>query len=193
MDQNDATDPNSVEADGEEDRHRQEITADSDLSDILDPGYHPKTPLIRLEPFEYLWDVTHLLTAQECQYLIDRTQEIGYGRTPYPPKYRGNLRLILNDPNLAAVLWPRINELLGNNFCLHDKNRNRWVPVGLNTRFRFAKYYPGDEFGRHADDCYIDNENNQTSMLTVNIYLNDCNSGATRFYYYATKKGSRPR
>lgn len=179
---------NTLEANIDE-RTRGEITTDADLSYILNtPKLTLSNSLIRLEPFKYLWDISKLLTEDECQLLIDRTEEIGYGRTQYNPKYRGNLRLILNDCNLASSLWPRIQVLLGPDFSLLDKHKGKWIPIGLNSRFRFAKYYPGDAFGRHADDCYIEKENSLMSMLTVNIYLNDCTSGATRFYYYADDK-----
>lgn len=166
------------------DQEREEIRVESDFGDILGESYSSRVGLTLIEPFDHMWIVDDLLDSEECHLLIQRTEEIGYGRTGYNPLYRGNLRLICDDIQLADKLWVRIQQLLGSDFYLNDQHGRKWIPVGLNPRFRYAKYYPGDQFGRHADDCYQDKSTKQMSMLTVNIYLNKCDSGATRFYYY---------
>jgi len=133
------------------DQERGEIHTTSDLANLLSDEYL-SSPLTQLKPFENAWVVTDLLTSSECQSLINETEDIGYGRTHYQPRYRGNLRLILDDPNLADKLWVRIQHLLGPDFSITDPHGRVWLPFKLNERFRFAKYYPGDQFGRHADD-----------------------------------------
>lgn len=173
------------------DQEREEIQVESDFGDILGESYSSRVGLTLIEPFDHMWVVDDLLDPEECHLLIQRTEEIGYGRTGYIPLYRGNLRLICDDIQLADKLWIRVQQLLGFDFYLNDQYGRKWIPVGLNPRFRYAKYYPGDQFGRHADDCYQDKSTKQVSMLTVNIYLNKCDSGATRFYYYGNDKNNQ--
>uniref|UniRef100_A0A7S4G9W3 Prolyl 4-hydroxylase alpha subunit Fe(2+) 2OG dioxygenase domain-containing protein n=1 Tax=Eutreptiella gymnastica TaxID=73025 RepID=A0A7S4G9W3_9EUGL len=65
-----------------------------------------------------------------------------------------------------------------------------WEAVGLNECWRLAKYFPGDRFGAHVDARFIRSQD-EHSMYTVNIYMNDgFKGGSTRFYKSdSTKEG----
>jgi hypothetical protein len=53
--------------------------------------------------------------------------------------------------------------------------------IGLNERFRFYRYDPGERFAPHTDGCFRRN-NGQESLLTIMIYLNEgCEGGETNF------------
>lgn len=53
---------------------------------------------------------------------------------------------------------------------------------GLNERFRFLKYGPGNKFEAHYDGVYERNKH-EKSLITIQFYLNDVKKGgATRFY-----------
>lgn len=164
---------------------RQEIISTVGLSHLLDSNYQPTGTLQEVEPFNEVWVFDHLLSDDESINFINQTDKIGYGKTHYGPQYRGNFRLILDDQELADLLWTRIQTLLDPDFTLEFENQT-WWPVGLNPRFRYSKYYPGHKFARHVDDCFIRSKK-ERSMLTVNIYLNQ-NSAATRMYYYSKKE-----
>lgn len=142
------------------------------------------TTLTDLSTPAWVWD--NLLNNAECDRLINATNSLGYGHTDYNRHLRGNLRLICDDGALAAELWQRVQPLLPPNFSV-DFYGKQWKPVGLNSRFRFSKYYPGDKFTHHCDDCVVLNTNYR-SMYTLNIYLND-NSAATRVYMGQRRSG----
>lgn len=130
------------------------------------------------------WVWTNVLSNTECVAIIAATNDLGYGYTAYNKDLRGNLRLICDDPGLANALWLRVRPLLPADLSVDFEGR-RWVPTGLNSRFRFAKYYPGDRFSHHCDDCVVWSPNRR-SMFTLNIYLND-NRAATRVYLDQTQ------
>lgn len=58
---------------------------------------------------------------------------------------------------------------------------SEYEPIGLNTRLRFYKYYPGERFSPHHDLAYEASKTIRT-FLTVIIYLNDeYEGGQTKF------------
>mmetsp|Transcript_41347 Transcript_41347/g.68778 ORF Transcript_41347/g.68778 Transcript_41347/m.68778 type:complete len:284 (-) Transcript_41347:341-1192(-) len=128
-----------------------------------------------------LFKVERLFSSTECDRLIATAEAIGFGKTNYPKKYRGNLRLITEDQGLAAAVWERVRGMVPPTVELYGEE---WNAVGLNECWRLAKYHPGDRFGAHCDSPFQRNSD-EMSMFTVNAYMNDvppeC-GGATRFY-----------
>jgi hypothetical protein len=51
--------------------------------------------------------------------------------------------------------------------------------VGLNERFRFYRYDPGQHFAPHMDGCY-QRANGEESQFTFLVYLNDGFVGGAR-------------
>jgi len=80
-----------------------------------------------------------------------------------------------------------VQPLLPSDLVVEFEGR-RWAPTGLNSRFRFAKYYPGDRFSHHCDDCVVWNRDRR-SMYTLNLYLND-HKAATRIFLEQSLKGA---
>lgn len=125
--------------------------------------------------------VNSLLLPEECLSLISASESCGFGRTDFPKRYRGNLRLMLDDPSLAAAIWDRVKLAVPEEV---EEDQCKWKAIGLNECFRVAKYVPGDVFGAHVDTSFK-RSTEEKSMYTVNIYLNgdqDFQGGSTRFY-----------
>jgi len=96
-----------------------------------------------------LLQLERLLNEAECARLNQAAEDVGFGRTNYPPSYRGNLRLIVEDRGLAAMLWERIRpfvpEILPVNGADNDGDDvgvpsvpTVWRACGLNECFRLA-------------------------------------------------------
>jgi len=122
------------------------------------------------------------MTEGECQCVIREAENLGFGRTHYPKHYRGNLRLMVTDQDLADKLWERLKPHVSSLLPDPEQRSGSWKAVGLNEKFRLSKYFPGDEFGSHCDASFK-RSSTEKSMYTVNIYLNGgFKDGRTRFY-----------
>ena len=135
----------------------------------------------------------NLLSKSECEAIIRKTEELGYGRigsSKTGAAYRGNRRVQIDDltGSLAQKLFHRIAPFVPQTIKLPDDDSLWHVEEQANTRFRFAKYGPGQGFAAHIDKPTV-YEKDRCSIFTVNIYLNDLQAeqrGRTRFY---TKRG----
>jgi hypothetical protein len=80
----------------------------------------------------------NVLTPEECQHLIDKTEKMGYRPMPgYSPSYRSNTRVIVDDPDrgLTNELWRRLSPFVPD----LAETRAVWRPYGLNERWRFCR------------------------------------------------------
>ena len=146
------------------------------------------------------WVVDGLLSPRECARLIKACEQSkGFGKTPYMKAYRGNTRMMTTDMVLASKVWARIRQFCPPTFKTVESVPNpadlecsavatRWTPVGLNERWRWAKYWPTDRFARHVDAFFERFAKGQIikgadgkpfkppyterSFLTFNLYLN---------------------
>ena len=132
-----------------------------------------------------LWTVPEVLTAAECRQFIARIE--AHGPTPAPistsrgfvmrPDVRSNSRVILDDRRLAAELFERLAVHLPPQLL-------RMRAVGVNERFRFYRYEPGQRFALHHDGTFARSPE-ERSLLTLLIYLNcspqDFTGGETAF------------
>jgi predicted 2-oxoglutarate/Fe(II)-dependent dioxygenase YbiX len=87
---------------------------------------------------------------------------------------RNNDRVMIDDPALAAAIWERLKP--------HVPERSQfWTPCGLNERFRFYRYDPGQQFDWHIDG-YFERSPTEQSAFTFMVYLNGgVAGGATEF------------
>lgn len=138
-----------------------------------------------------IFTVAGVLTTDECVALVERAESLGFAaasvRTKSGPKLltniRNNDRVNIEDPELAQLMWSRIQSVLPN----LDSQR----PIGVDHRLRFYRYEPGQEFKRHKDGS-AKNDNGFTSKLSYLIYLNSgFEGGATTFRDYVGKGDSR--
>lgn len=129
-----------------------------------------------------LFVIHDFLSPQECEHYIARSEAAGYGDAPISTlggpvifkEMRNNDRVMIDDVKLAEELWERLRP--------HFPERSQfWVPVGVNERFRFYRYDPGQQFDWHMDGCFARSPLEE-SAFTFMIYLNGgCAGGATEF------------
>jgi hypothetical protein len=129
-----------------------------------------------------IFTVEGFCSAPECDNYIELSESLGFGDAPISTfggpviakGVRDNERVILDDPALAQAIWERarsyVPALLGGHRAL-----------GVNERFRFYRYDPGQTFRWHRDGSF-EPPDGRRSRLTLMVYLNDdFEGGETRF------------
>jgi hypothetical protein len=133
-----------------------------------------------------IFTISGVLSSTECQQLIDFAEAREFDAATInawdgprlDTEVRNNDRFIVDDPALAERVWNRVEAFVPR-MLLGRQVR------GLNERFRFYRYAPGQKFSWHADAPFR-RENGELSLLTFMIYLNDTyKGGATRFETFA--------
>jgi hypothetical protein len=139
------------------------------------------------------------LSPAECAALIASAETVGFDSAArdYPPSYRDNERLVLDDPSLADALYrrlaPCVLPLLSDAAVAHDDAR--WELAGLNPRLRFCRYRAGQQFRIHQDGVHFADAEQQ-SRLTFMIYLDEApafEGGDTLFYAAGPQADGEPR
>lgn len=130
-----------------------------------------------------IWIIKNLFSVEKCREWIELCEaegfdeapiNVGGGKTQIRKDIRNNSRVIVDDEILAFEIWQTVREHL-------PKVINGRVALGLNERFRFYRYEPGQKFAYHMDG-YFRRDNGEQSMLTFMIYLNEeFEGGATTF------------
>ena len=132
---------------------------------------------------EHIFTIDNFLTDEECASFVARSEGDGYEPASITTAagfvvntdIRNNRRLIVDDAATAATLWLRAQPFLPP--TIHE-----WSAIGLNERFRFYRYDPGQRFAPHFDGCF-ERSDRERSHLTFMVYLNaDFTGGETRFY-----------
>jgi hypothetical protein len=166
-------------------RARREKTLAVNWSKMLGSDFDPDQVTVRqVSAGVPAWVLDGVLSSAECARLVQACEWTdGLGSTPYDKTYRGNTRMQTVDPALATLLWGRVQK-----FCpaTYDTTENvprrtglgfenvakHWTAVGLNERWRWAKYWPSDRFSAHTDAFFQRRDCDERSFLTVNLYLN---------------------
>lgn len=153
---------------------------------------------------KYVKILRNVLSPAECQRLIELSEQVGYdealvniggGRQKLISDVRNNERCIIDDAELAEAMYERIRSacdgdlnLLNAAFTQREEEDDSYYVVGMNERLRFLRYDPGTYFDYHLDGSYVRGLEagrerfNETSFVTVQIYLNEgFQGGATRF------------
>jgi prolyl 4-hydroxylase len=129
-----------------------------------------------------LFTIDAVLDDDECSAMVERAESIGFEIATInawegprvDTKVRNNDRVIVDDFDLAQDLWSRVRDRI-------PPLRGGRQVRGLNERFRFYRYKPGQKFAWHSDGPF-QRENGEISLLTFMIYLNDgYRGGGTRF------------
>jgi prolyl 4-hydroxylase len=164
----------------------EEITVKTNFSSLLDTGYTPSSKKYIVEGRD-VFILESFLSKDESERIIAATESYGYGKTDFVKSYRGNQRLRCEDSALAETLFERLKPLIAMEVAENHGEDLIFEAIGLNTLFRFSKYFPGDRFQAHIDAAYkkdMEEDNHIVkSMYTLNLYLNDdFEGGLTRFY-----------
>ena len=120
-----------------------------------------------------IFAVRDFLSPAECAAHIALAEERGFEAAPITTgrgfvmntHVRDNSRVMVDDVGLAEQLWERVREFIPT--PLFD-----FEAVGLNERFRYYRYDPGQKFRPHFDGPFVRNDQEQ-SLLTLMVYLND--------------------
>ena len=129
-----------------------------------------------------IFTVSELCGPDECEDAIRLSESLGFDVAPIQTflgpaldkEVRSNSRVILDDPDRAQRLWERARLYVPEKLAGHRA-------LGVNERFRFYRYDPGQTFRWHRDG-YFQRPDGQRSRLTFMVYLNDdFTGGETRF------------
>lgn len=133
-----------------------------------------------------------LFTEQECRDVIAFSDALGFdeallniggGRQVRDESVRSNLRLMVDDPELADIIHGRLAPHLPTRWEAFGRP---WRSAGhLNERLRILRYTPGQRFKPHYDGCYVRDrmgcalrgKEGDTSMITIQLYLNTVEGG----------------
>jgi prolyl 4-hydroxylase len=134
-----------------------------------------------------------VLAPRECDALIAFAEGVGFTNAPITtafgfvmaPEVRDNTRVMIDDKPRAAELWSRLAPEV-------PRELGRWRATGLNERFRFYRYEPGQKFAWHRDGAFVRNER-ERSHLTMLLYLNDGFEGGATEIDLGDPLAVRPR
>jgi predicted 2-oxoglutarate/Fe(II)-dependent dioxygenase YbiX len=124
------------------------------------------------EPADGIFLIRGFADGAECDALIRRSEQAGYEAATLATargakldtSVRNNARLIEDDFGRAADLWVRLRDHIPAFLGGHQA-------IGVNERFRFYRYDPGERFSGHIDAPFR-RDNGEHSLLTFMIYLN---------------------
>lgn len=134
-------------------------------------------------------EVFNVLSKEECEQLILRTEELGYDSATVnmgndkhiiKPNLRNNSRVNIVDTPLADRIWNCIKDFMPK--CVGED-----VALSLDDTFRCYRYVPGEYFQWHVDGSTRKNGNR--SKYTVLIYLNDDYEGGETEFEHTKVKG----
>jgi len=124
----------------------------------------------------------NFLSEDECQDFIKMSEDIGYeeaeinseGDSRIAKNIRNNDRVIINDQKLADNIYIKSKNYL--------PEVGLWKSYGVNSHIRFYRYIPGQYFKNHVDGTIKGESDNEKSILTFLVYLNDnFTGGGTSF------------
>lgn len=139
-----------------------------------------------------LFVIHDFLTPEECERFISRSEEVGYGDAPITTMggpvmrkdIRNNDRVMIDDVSLACAMWERLKPFF-------DERMGFWLPVGLNERWRFYRYDPGQQFDWHFDGAY-ERSPLERSAFTFMLYLNGGVVGGATEFNLRSRGGVQP-
>jgi hypothetical protein len=129
-----------------------------------------------------IFTLSDFFSTSECADYIRMCESLGFGEAPIETSFgprmmkdvRNNSRAMVDDSSLAQLVWERASQYVPQTLRGHRA-------IGVNERFRFDRYDPGQTFRWHRDG-YFERPNGERSRLTLMVYLNDdFIGGETRF------------
>ncbi|MCK9563829.1 MAG: 2OG-Fe(II) oxygenase, partial [Bacteroidales bacterium] len=157
------------------------------------------------------YQLLNVLSSEECRRLVALGESLGYlgdAAVSLPREIRHNDNVVwVTDGATDGIIWRRVAHLAERDLAVFAGKR----PLGLNARFRFYRYGPGDYFKPHSDGSWpgsrvVDGRlvanayPDRYSLMTFLIFLNDgFEGGATRFrvpdgdFYGAARRAERYR
>ncbi|MBC8140346.1 MAG: proline hydroxylase, partial [Armatimonadetes bacterium] len=127
-----------------------------------------------------VWTVDSVLSPEECVEFIAHGEASGFEAATVALRtgaqlltdIRNNDRATVEDDALATTLWGRVR-------AFAPEMMDGFAATGLNPRFRFYRYEPGQQFRRHLDGR-VRLDTGEVSRTTLLFYLNaGCVGGDT--------------
>ncbi|MFO0601242.1 MAG: 2OG-Fe(II) oxygenase [Myxococcaceae bacterium] len=142
----------------------------------------PDRPLDTRNPLVMV--VPNVLTPAQCRAWVERIEAAGPEPAPVTtsrgfvmmPGLRNNTRVMFDDAPFAARLFDALAP------HLPRRLEGEWEACGANERLRCYRYAPGQFFGPHFDGAFHRTDDEQ-SLLTLMVYLNDCEAGGHTLFH----------
>ena len=166
----------------------------------LDSEFSVHVERVEIDSVAGVFQLLNVLSRSECQQLIRLTESIGYlpdAAVSLPRSVRHNHSLTwLADDKTTDIIWQRCAPFMTDDQGIFDSKQ----ALGLNSRFRFYRYQPGDYFSPHTDGAWpgskvIDRQlvanafPDRWSQLTFLLFLSDeYEGGRTQFYLRSNKR-----
>jgi len=193
---------------------KMDVNFEAHTRTLLQDSSQVQAVQLDTEANNYVWSIDGFLTDEECDRLIELTEQVRYGDAPVTvgqnsyvmaTDIRNNERVIWDDEETAKLLWERVKRFVPENHTdLHNVARSArnnqekgedepMKACGVNERFRFYKYTSGQYFKPHYDGCFArktvyDEQLNanvqERSYLTLMFYLSDVQRGGETFFYH---------
>jgi prolyl 4-hydroxylase len=129
---------------------------------------------------DYILLVRGFLHPDRCEALVRWSEARGFEEALLSSgrrreEIRNNDRILFDDGDLADEMWSLVGPFVP------SPGADGAVAVGLNERFRFYRYHPGQRFAPHTDGSFR-RDDRERSRFTFMVYLNgDLEGGETRF------------
>ena len=149
------------------------------------------------------FQLLNVLSETECRSLVKITESMGYladaaVTLPRSIRHNDNATWIADDET-HRIIWQRCAEGLQDAEGILDGKR----ALGINARFRFYRYGPGDYFGPHTDGAWpgsriVDGQlianayPDRYSLLTLLLFLSDGYVGGATQFLVSRTDPSRP-
>lgn len=139
-----------------------------------------------------VWKIDNFLTVEQCNGLLKSVSTIGFKGISweYDADYRSCERVVGYCPELAEFFWRKIRSSFDYRQMADLRpfgfnNEGVWMPVQVNSCFRFSRYKSGGHFEPHRDGAFA-SSSDSVSVLTLMVYLNgqpDENVGGETVFY----------
>ena len=169
----------------------------------LEHDYSAPVQRLDIDAVPGAFQLLNVLSPEECQRLVSLTETCGYLEDaavslPRSIRHNDSLTWIIDDET-NTIIWQRCQALLRDD---HEFNTGK-AALGINSRFRFYRYGPGDYFAPHTDGSWpgsrvidgelIDNAyNDRWSQLSFLLFLTDDYAGGATQFYVSKANPARP-
>ena len=146
------------------------------------------------------FQLLNVLSADECDQFVAISESLGYHidapvSLPHSVRHNNNLNWVVTEA-IDRQIWARCA-------LLTDAGMNGEQALGLNARFRFYRYGPGDYFKAHTDGAWPgsrvvggelvhDAYGDRFSQMTCLVFLSDGYSGGRTRFYVPREDGIEP-
>lgn len=144
-----------------------------------------------------------VFSRDECARLVALTEQLGYlpdaaVSLPRSVRHNDNLTWVVDDETVS-IIWARCAAAVNADTALYGGR----PAVGLNARFRFYRYGPGDFFAPHTDGAWpgsrvVDDRlvanawPDRYSQLSFVAFLSEDFSGGRTVFYVSATDPQRP-